>query len=194
MEAVMVLEKEREALIHKIEAAFADGLSVDELAKFLQEMPLVDEYYRHVTPPEFVENALKRLEAYYRGHTWQEMLSVPGIIYAFTDIDYLAETSSNATAYYLPAFMIAVLQQPRDLVYTSWVPSIVGVFSKFSLAQIHLFIEFAEFMVRCYEYEMRETSTKHTEPYMQCFEELGLRALTYLDEMGSVLKRREGLQ
>jgi hypothetical protein len=188
---LMVLEKVRDDLIQKIEAAFADRLSGKELTKYLKELPLADSRYRSKHG-----YFMQKLEVFFRGRTWKEMSSVEGLVYRFTDVDHADTISDEALVYYLPAFLTMVINDPSWLIHYGILEQrIIGILSKFSLAQLDVLIAYADFMMRDeYENSHNDPFSTLRQPIIASFEDFKKHILAYLDEMGSLLKRREDRQ
>lgn|GEM_PF-5297598 len=180
----MDFDKERNALIQQIEISFSERRSDEELIEFLQRMELADSQNN---PYE-----TRHWESMLRGHSWQEMLGDWRLVDMLKDPDYVRAISNEALVYYLPAYMIQTATELDWNIYlTILTPRIVDILGRLSLAQINALIALAEFKVLHRQLIDEGNLIYFSRSMIDSFEDLGLRILGYLDEMGSILKRHE---
>lgn len=172
---IMPLNDERELLITDIEAAFADHLSGRERAKFLRELRLADSRYH-----ESYE-----LEAIFRDRVWQ------AVSFDGHEADWALALADEALVYYLPACMVAAVNDPLWLINNPDLEQrMIGVFEHFPPDRLDVLIAFTDYMVQAYSRLIGAQDELVDEAPLLDAEDFELRLLLYLDEKRALLGRR----
>jgi hypothetical protein len=173
----MTLDNERELLVTDIEAAFTDGMSGKERAKFLRELTLADNRYHESYELEYI----------FRDRVWQ------AVSFEGHEADWAPVLSDEALAYYLPAFMVAAVNDPLWLINNPDLEQrMIGLFGRFPADRLDVLIAFVDYMVRTYSRLIGQQDELIDEelPLLDV-DDFELRLLMYLDEKKALLARRE---
>jgi hypothetical protein len=95
----------------------------------------------------------RKLIEVFEGKQWEDMVTYPGIVYYLSDSDYTRAINDKAYRYFLPALLVATLNDPSTWIYTSNpLEKIYGFGSQFNLDELDAMIAYFE-----YQIEYRET-------------------------------------
>jgi hypothetical protein len=127
------LEQRRQAIIERIKQVFPKNPPYK--VKRSLKVTTNKTHYEH-----------RKLAEIFEGKQWEELVEYSDVVYYLSDVDFLRTIHDSAYLYYLPAFLVAVLQKPRALVYYSFpLEKIKQLLSTFPIAQIDALIACFQF-------------------------------------------------
>ena len=171
----MAFDNERELLILDIEAAFADGMSGKERAKFQRALRLADSCYSDTY----------EIDAIFRDRVWQ------AVSFDGHEADWALALSDEALVYYLPAFMVAAVNDPTWLINNPDLEQrMIAAFERFPAERLDALIAFVDYMVQAYSRLIGAQDELIDEAPRLDVEDCELRLLLYLDEKRALLGRR----
>lgn len=175
------LENERETLIEQIEQAFPDRLSGKERMKFLRELTLAKSLA--------LDYEIEELEAMFRNRVWQ-VVAFDGRSQLYELEDFAALTDEGF-AYYLPAFLVASVNDPLWLInHDDLEQRLIGCFSGCTADQREVMISFIDMMLRFYSWLLDEQDTQEGGHSLLDIEDIEYRLLMYQEEKRALLNRR----
>lgn len=112
----------------------------------------------------------------FEGKRWEEMLSYPGLVYQMSDVDFTRVMNDKAYRYFLPAFLIATLNDSSRWIYIDHpILKIYEFLRKCSLKELDVLIAYFDYQV--------EYRRVHGMRYQESLENMLLQLMFRRDEV-----------
>jgi hypothetical protein len=138
-----------------------------------------------ITYNDFVDDYINDyLLGMFADKLWEDVISVRGLVYTLTDVDYLRAMTTYAFVYFLPALMVALLIEPHSWVfYSFFLETLSDHKDRLTLDQLEMIVAFLEYMV---SWDIAWNSPDFYTPFRDELEHTQLTLMLYIDD-----KKRE---
>jgi len=164
------LDSQRQTLIERIKQVFPEKPSVHGKGG----LKLLEDY---VAPYDY-----QHLRETLEGKLWEEIISEPSIIYTLSEIDYIRDMTDEAYMYYLPAFLVATLNNPlKWAMYSMVIETIYDLRAKFTPEQIDVLIAFFDFHARLQRSYPQYPNVGND--FLEAIEDIQLKLMLWRDKL-----------